>query len=313
MVPKLIFAGCLLIAMLSAVFAQASGPRVELSMIVTDKKNNSFSSLRKEDVHVFEDNVEQTILSIETDERPVDIGIAIDSSGSFRKWLPAAVVAAKSIIDTRRPDDQVFIERFISTDKIQRVQDFTSNKAVLQQAIDKLYVEGGQSAVVDAAYTAVNYVAEHNKAVEGRRKAVLIITDGEDRNSVYKAEKLIDLLHRQQVQVFVLGFTHELERSSPTKVSSREKAEKLLKSIAEESGGRVFFPRDDDELINATLQLGSDLAKQFRVIYQSSNNDPNKTFRKVEVKVTPPDGEKRTGIVRRGYNLEVKPAENKSP
>jgi len=316
MIAKIIGVVCLITAAWSAVFAQASGPRVELSLIVKDKENQSISTLRKEDVRVFEDGVEQTILSIETDERPVDLGIAIDASGSFRKFLGAGVMIAKSIIDTRRSDDQTFIERFIDTPKIQRVQDFTSNKNLLQQAVDKLYVEGGQSAIVDAIYTAVNYVAEHNKADPGRRKAVLIITDGEDRNSSYKAEKLIDLLRRQQVQVFVIGFTLDLdERSSSTKVSSREKAEKLLKSIAEESGGRAFFPRDEKQLMNAILQCGSDLAKQFRVTYQSSspnsNVDPKKTFHQIEVKVTSPDGEKRTGIAPRGYSVEAKPSEKK--
>ena len=310
---KIIGVVCLMMATLSAAFAQASGPRVDLSLIVKDKENQSLSTLRKEDVRIFEDGVEQTILSIEKDERPVDLGIAIDSSGSFRKFLGAGVTTAKSIIHTRQSDDQVFIERFVDTPKIQRVQDFTSNKDLLVQAIDKLFVEGGRSAVVDAVYTAVNYVAEHNKAVPGRRKAVILITDGEDRGSVYKAEKLIELLRQQQVQVFILGFTTDLdEGSSSPSISPRHKAEKLLKSIAEESGGRVFFPRDTDQLMNATLQFISDLATQFRVTYQSSNADPKKTFRKVEVKVTSPDGEKRTAIVPRGYNVQAQPTE-KSP
>lgn len=314
MVAKIIGVVCLMMAALSPAFAQASGPHVDLSLIVKDKENQSVSTLRKEDVRILEDGVEQTILSIEKDERPVDLGIAIDSSGSFRKFLGAGVTAAKSIIDTRRPDDQVFIERFISTDKIQRVQDFTSNKDVLQQAVDKLYVEGGRSAIVDAVYTAVNYVAEHNKGVPGRRKAVLLITDGEDRNSSYKAEKLIEVLRQHQIQVFVLGFTLDLDESSgSTKTSPRDKAEKFLKSIAEESGGRAFFPRNDKEFTNANLQLVADLAKQFRVTYQSSNNDTQKTFRKIEVKVTSPDGEKRTAFMPRGYYMEAKPIETKSP
>lgn len=305
---------CLMIAVLSAAFAQASGPRVELSLIVTDKENKSVSTLRKEDVRVFEDNVEQTILSLETDERPVDLGIAIDSSGSFRKLLPAALEVAKMTIVSRGPNDQVFLERFVNTEKIQRIQDFTSDKNALLKALDTLYVEHGQSAVIDAVYTAVNYVAEHNKDVPGRRKAVLIITDGEDRNSYYKAEKLIDLLHERRVQVFVLGLTGELDnRSAAVRINPRVKAEKLLKTIAEESGGRVFFPRDAKELSDATRQFVSDLARQFRVTYQSSNDDPKTIFRKVEVKVTSPDGEKRTEIAPRGYSVQAKPTEKKSP
>ena len=305
---------CIACLILAAAFAQASGPRVELSLIVTDKDNKSISTLRKEDVRVFEDGVEQTVLSVETDERPIDLGLAIDASGSFRKFLPAAIAVAKTIIDNVGPDDQVFIERFVDTEKIQRAQDFTRDKNALVKVLDTFYVEGGQSAIIDALYTAVNYVAEHKKDVSGRRKAVLIITDGEDRNSYYKAEKLINLLRETRVQVFILGFTVELDdRISPNRVSKRQKAEQLLKSIAEESGGRVFFPRDDKELAHAKGQFVSDLARQFRVTYQSSHDDPKITFRQVEVKVTSPDGEKRTEVTPRGYRVQAKPAEKKSP
>jgi Ca-activated chloride channel homolog len=156
MIRKLICAGCLIMAAWTAAFAQASGQRIDLSLIVKDKENQSISTLRKEDVHVFEDGVEQTIVSVEKDERPVDLGIAIDSSGSFRQFLGAGIMAAKSIIDTRRPEDQVFIESFIDTKKIKRVQDFTSNKGVLERALDTLYVDSGPSAIVDAVYANPN-------------------------------------------------------------------------------------------------------------------------------------------------------------
>lgn len=314
MIARIILTGCLMIAVLSAVFAQASGPRVELSLIVTDKENKSLSNLRKEDIHVFEDNVEQTILSIETDQRPIDLGIAIDTTGSFRRLLPAAVQSAKLIVINRRPDDQIFIERFISSDKIEKVQDFTSDGDVLLKSLDTLYIEQGQTAVVDALYIAANYVAEHNKAAPGRRKAVVIMTDGEDRNSYYESEKLIKLLRENKVQVFVLGIVVDLDKESGlVRTSPRENAEKLLKRIAEESGGRVFFSRDGKELLEATKQIILDLRGQYRVTYQSSNPDPKKNFRKVEVKFISTDGQKRTGIVPRGYYVQVKPTEKKSP
>lgn len=228
--------------------------------------------------------------------------------------LGAAIQAAKLIVVNRRPDDQIFTERFVSSDKIEKVQDFTSDGDALLKSLDSLYVEQGQTAVVDALYIAANYVGEHNQTAPGRRKAVVIMTDGEDRNSYYKAEKLIELLREKKVQVFVLGIVVDLDKDSslyPGK--SREKAEKLLKSIAEESGGRVFFSRDGKELLEATKQVILDLRGQYRVTYQSSNPDPKKNFRKVEVKFISTDGEKRKAIVPRGYYLEVKPTEKKSP
>lgn len=315
MFARVIGIGCLMMALLSLVFAQATGPRVELGMIVTDKQNKSLSSIRKEDVHLFEDNVEQTILSLEADERPVDLGIAIDNSGSFRTLLKAAVDATKLFIINRRPDDQIFIERFVSNDKIERVVDFTTDTNALVKGIDTLYIEAGLSAVVDALYEAVSHVAKHNKTVPGRRKAVVIITDGEDRNSHYKTDALIKHLREQKVQVFVLGILVKLDNNRPGFLTSdaRSKAEKLLKTFAEESGGRVFFLRNGKEMLDATTQIITDLQGQFRVTYQSSNpatSDPKKNFRRVEAKLTSADGEQRTAILPRGYYVKV---DKKSP
>ena len=84
MIARVICVACLMLVASSAAFAQAAGPRIDLSLIVTDKANKSLSTIRKEDVHVLEDKIEQTIVSIEPDQRAVDVALVIDSSGSLR-------------------------------------------------------------------------------------------------------------------------------------------------------------------------------------------------------------------------------------
>jgi hypothetical protein len=163
MIPKLICAGCLMIAVLSAAFAQAFGPRVELSLIVTEKDKKAVSSISKETVRVVEEKVEQTVLSVEADERPIDYGLVIDASGSMRSLLPNVVQAARLIIINGRPSDQFFIERFVSSDKFVRIQDFTSDVQTLNKALDSLFVEEGLSAVLDGVYVGAAYLAKHNK------------------------------------------------------------------------------------------------------------------------------------------------------
>src|SRR5215207_5662526 len=165
--------------------AKPSGPTVELSLIVTDSAKKSLNKINKEDVHVFEDKVEQAVLSIERDERPVDCILAIDSSGSLRSLFPAVVESGKVVIINRRPEDEIMIERFISSDKIQTVQKFTRDGNALVKAVDGLYVEGGQSAVIDAVYVSAKTFADLKKTGKDRRRMVLLITDGEDRNSYY--------------------------------------------------------------------------------------------------------------------------------
>ena len=98
--------------------------------------------------------------------------------------------------------------------------------------------------MIDGLYTAVDYVAEYHKGDEGRRKAVVIITDGEDRASTHTQQDLTKLLRERGVQVFVIGLVTELDREAGfiRRTSPREKAEKLLNAVAE-SGGRVFSPQ----------------------------------------------------------------------
>src|SRR5688572_16763135 len=193
-----------------------TGPMVGLSLIVTDKDGKGINSIRKDQIRVSEDGDEQTILSIDGDERPVDCVLLIDASGSFKTLIISALEAAKLFINNRRPDDQIAIARFVSSDVIENTQEFTADNQVLLKGLDSIYLEYGQSAVVDALYLGADYVAKHNKGNDGRRKVVVIITDGEDRNSYYSQEKLTKLLRETGVQVFILGLVVELNKEAAT-------------------------------------------------------------------------------------------------
>lgn len=279
------------------------GPTVQLSLIVTDAEHKSLNVINQADVHLREDKVEQTLLSVEPDERPVDCGLVIDASGSFRRLIASTLEAAGMIVVNRRPTDEIFIERFVSSDKIEKTQEFTSEEQPLIDALKQVKVEGGQSAVIDGIYMAVQYTGEHNRN-SNRRKALVVFTDGEDRNSFYNQEKLIALLHQENVQVFVVGLIVDLNNDAGLiRASPQEKAQKLLNVIAEETGGRVFYPRNKPQLIDAVVQIIHDLRGQFRITYQSSNNG-KKVFREVEVKLSSPAGEKSNAIVPRGYQVE---------
>ena len=294
----------LCLALVPSPRAQApSGPVVGLRMIVTDNDGKGVNTIRKDQIRVFEDKDEQKVLGIEADERPVDYVIALDSSGSLKNLFAAALEAAKLFIVKRRPEDQVAIIRFISTDKIEKVQEFSTDRDLLLKKLDGSYLEMGQSAVIDALYVSTQYVDEHNKANDGRRKVVVIITDGEDRNSFYRQEQLMKLLRETGVQVFVLGFVGELNQDrGPTRLSPRERAEQLLVTVADESGGRVFFPTNNQELVASAAEILLGLRAQFLIKYQSTHDASKKGFRKVDVKFVAAQGdEKRKLVTPTGY------------
>jgi Ca-activated chloride channel homolog len=318
MISRMICSGCLMIAVVAASFAQASGPRVNLSLIVADKTNKSVSTFRKEDVRVFEDKVEQTILSIEPDERSVDVGLLIDASGSLRSLLPSVLEAAQQIIRNQRAPDEFFIESFVSSDKIARVQDFTGDVNVLIDALKLIKIQPGQSAVLDGIYTGAVYLAKHNNTAI-RRKVLILITDGEDRNSRSRLNEVLKQLRAEDIQVFVIGLITDLDNEVLiARQNPQDKARKLLTTLAEQSGGLVFFPRNRNDLINAANLIGDALRAQFRIIYQSSKEPTKTESRKVEVKLSSTSGEKLKAIAPRSYYVEAidvtkKTTEPKSP
>src|SRR5205085_10428839 len=140
-------------------------------------------------------------------------GLAIDTSGSLRSQLTQVLNAAKAIINSNKRGDETFLERFISSDKIETIQDFTASRDALLDGLDSMYVEGGQTAVIDGVYLAAEHVAEYKKGGDDdkRRRALIVVTDGEDRNSYYPESQLFQTLREEDVQIFVIGFVNELD------------------------------------------------------------------------------------------------------
>jgi Ca-activated chloride channel family protein len=182
------------------------------------------------------------------------------------------------------------------------MQDFTSDKELLFAGARKLQVEGGQSAVVDAVYLAVDHVARSGR--KDARKAVVLITDGDERTSFYTLDKLVKFLHKAEVPVYVLGVTVKLDKEGIRK-SPRRQAESLLGTIAKESRGRLFLPKNVLELEAATNEVLHGLQRQFLVNYHSTSHDASSDFQEVEVKFADQlKAEKQKIIAPRGYWLK---------
>lgn len=191
--------------------------------------------------------------------KPIIYGIVIDASKSIGSQFKEVVEAAKTIVNNNRPVDETFLVRFVGSGHIETLQDFTSDKTALLGALDKLFTDLGQSAVVDAVYVSAQRIAQQAKAGQ-RRPALILITDGDDRASYYKQDQLFALLRENRVQVFVIGLVNQLNnRKAPLSKSSREKAVKFLQRLAQESGGRAFFLESSAELPGIANEIVSEL------------------------------------------------------
>lgn len=311
--------GCLLGLSLGVTFcvamqqpAPAPTALTTLSLIVTDQADHAIDEVQKEDIQIVDEGVPQTILAITKDERPVYYSLVIDASGSFARVFEPAIRSARLIIDSNRAGDETFVETFISSDKIETVQEFTADRALLTKALDSMYVRGGQSAVIDAIYLAVQHTAEHRSS-DSHRRALVVFSDCEDRASYYSEDQLMKLIRQNRVQVFVVGFISVLDdQRGLMRPSQRDKAERLASRLAAETGGRAFYPKDGKELLKATDEIMHDLHSQFAISYERQGKPSDKKFRKV--KATTSGSAKIKAIVPLGYPLSRAPEQgNKRP
>jgi Ca-activated chloride channel homolog len=277
---------------------------VQLHVRVIDRNNKPINNVPQGDFHVFEDGVAQTIETFTREEVPISYGLAVDTSGSLRSQLQSVINAGKTIINSNKSGDQTFLVRFISSDKIETVQDFTDNKELLMDGLDSFYVEGGQTAIIDAVYLSAEHVSEYRTGNEGdrRRRALIVITDGEDRNSFYKQEQLFARLREEDVQIFVIGFVNELDKEAGLiRKSPREKAVNLINKLASETGGRAFFPESVAELPQIANEIIRDLRTQYVIAYNPTNKTQDGTYRAIKVTVDQPSGsDKRIALTRTG-------------
>lgn len=277
---------------------------VQLHVRVIDRNNRPINDVPQSAFHVFEDGVPQAIETFSREEVPISYGLAVDTSGSLRSQLQSVIDAGKTIINANRPGDETFLVRFISSDKIETVQDFTASKELLNDGLDSFYVEGGQTAIIDAVYLSAEHVSEYKKGDESdrRRRALIVITDGEDRNSFYKQEQLFSKLREEDVQIFVIGFVNELDKEAGLiRKSPREKAVGLINKLATETGGRAFFPESIADLPAIANEIIRDLRTQYVIAYNPTNKTQDGTFRSIKVSVDQPSGgDKRIALTRTG-------------
>ena len=176
-------------------------------------------------------------------EAPVSYGLVIDRSGSLRDDMRHVVAAAVAIINGNQPSDETFVSRFTDRYHIEILHDFTQDQTKLLNSLKGFQAEGGQTALVDAVYLGAQHLVE--KGTNSRR-ALILISDGDDRGSYYKTDFLLSYLHDKHVPVYVLAYVRNVKTEQGTK--RYEKALALLESLAQENGGKVVLAEKAKEL-----------------------------------------------------------------
>lgn len=282
---------------------------VNLNVRVIDRNNRPVNDVKKEEFKVFEDGVEQEIFNVITEEVPISYGIAIDHSGSLRPQLQTVIDAGKKIISSNKSGDETFIVAFTSTDKIELMSDFNADKAFLNETLDQIVTEGGQTAIIDAIYLAAEKAANQRKGdplSDKRRRALIVVTDGEDKSNSYSEKELFDFLREEDVQIYIIGFVDELEtEKSLIRGSKRDKAVKLINRLATETGGKAYLPTSVDDLPRIADEITKDLRTQYVVSYYPSNKAKDGKTHAIRVTIADVKGrDKRIAVTKQGRVAE---------
>ena len=265
---------------------------VSLPVTVTGEGGKYIGGLSAEDFTIFEEGKPQSLSLFERESSPLAVSLLIDSSGSMQHELGQAQKAASDFVARLRPGD---VARVVDFDRrVQVLQGFTDNRELLDLAIHRLAARGSTS-MYNAIYIALRerggLASPQTERI--RRDVVVVLSDGEDTSSLVTFDQLLDAAKRSQTVIYGIGLGLGAEprrrHSMPPEVA--------LRTLARETGGRLFLPKDGKGLSDVYTAIAEELASQY-VLGYTSNNPERPGWRRVTVRVVRPGAQART---RPGY------------
>jgi Ca-activated chloride channel homolog len=283
-------------------FAKSSGPArddqvivnadlISFNVTVTDKSGHSILGLPRSAFSVFDEKREQEISFFAEDDSPISVGIVFDLTGSMtEEKARRAREALARFMEMSHRDDEYFLitmqqgKALLSLD---RTRDY---RAVL----DKLAggTPYGNTALYDACYLGLNKVLRGTRP----RRALLVISDGQDNNSRYTFDELSSMMKESDVTLYTIGVAEKGNEHLTLY------GEEILRDMAAVTGGKFFQPRTSEEMYDVFERIALELRRQYAIGYRPSNFTPDGKWRRIKVKVAPPPGSPRLFIRHRsGY------------
>jgi VWFA-related protein len=276
---------------------------VNVLFTAQDRNRRLILNLKPEDIQIFENGQLQEITAFGKQiDLPLSIAILIDTSVSQERTLPEEKSAAKAFVESvvRASKDEVAIISFTGESTLE--QGMTSNTARLQRAIDGVkfvppsgYIGGGvvagtppisggnqmiagSTAIWDSIWVTSEDIL--GPAPERTRRAIILLSDGDDTSSRKKLNDAVQAAQRAEAVIYSIGigdnFYFGVNKGA-------------LEKVSEQTGGRAYFPRDERELREAFKQIQEEMRSQYLVAYEPTNNAQDGTYRKIEIKLVNPE------------------------
>ena len=266
---------------------------VSLNVTVMDPAGRYIRELDQDAFRVFEDGAQQEISFFTKTNLPVALSILMDTSASMEDKLQTAQEAAVGFIRRLRPQDLAQVIDFDS--RVQVAQPFTGSIPELENAIRRT-TAGGSTSLHNAIYIALKELKKiRAQGTEDiRRQAIIVLSDGEDTSSLVSFDEVLELAKRSETAVYAIG----LRSPDVSRHRSFSEAEFVLRQLAQQTGGRVFFPKQIAELTNTYGQIADELSSQYTIGYSSRNPKRDGAWRRVVVRLVAPNLTART---KQGY------------
>ena len=264
---------------------------VNVVFTVTDKRERFVKDLTQADFRVYDNN--KPASSIESFSRqtnlPLRVGLLIDASNSVRDRFKFEQEAAIEFLNQiiRPKSDKAFVIGFDTTPEV--TQDFTDSSEALSKGV-RMLRPGGGTAMYDAIYFACrDKLMKEDKGVLATRRAIILLSDGEDNQSRVSREEAVEMAQRAEVIIYTIS-------TNTSGLVSR--GDKVLKHFADETGGKAFFPFKIEDVANDFSEIADELRSQYAISYKPADFLADGKYRSIEILA---DNKKYHVRARKGY------------
>jgi Ca-activated chloride channel family protein len=262
---------------------------VVLQVTVFDRKGESVRQLTRDVFHVVEDGTPQTITMFSGEEAPVAVGLVVDNSSSMLTRRAMVTAGVKAFAESNRPDDQAFTVVF--NEHVRRALPntvpFTNNPTLLQASLAAV-PPGGQTALHDAVIAGLDHLA----AADRQKHVLVVLSDGEDNASRQREDEMLRRAEQSNALIYAVS-TARLDTSVGN--------ERLLRKLARSSGGELYTPRTERDVVAAFGEIGIKIRQGYTLGYVPTNSAHDGSFRKLIVRVLAPGMRAPVVHVRDGY------------
>jgi len=253
---------------------------INLNVSITDARGQYVSGLTRDDFAVFEDGVKQDLSIFAHENLPISMVLMVDTSASMEEKLPMARSAGKRFVRTLREQDVAQVMQF--NDRATVLQDFTADHGALENAFDRTEASG-PTALHNALYVALKDLARQKSGRELRRRAIVLLSDGEDTASLVTDDQVLELARKTEINIYAISLR---ARTAPDRNRLKfSQAAHLLTALTQDTGGQAHFPNSISELDAVYDRIAEELRTQYSLGFVSSNKRADGKWRRIVVRV----------------------------